>query len=90
MKYIMLKNLENKIANFISTEIEWVPINSVDIQNDEKESVIEFLENLEDDDDISERFFKRKFGKHLMLIIGIDPGISGSICFRRWNNQRCS
>ena len=30
---------------------------------------------------MSERFFKRKFGKYLMLIIGIDPGISGSICF---------
>ena len=45
MKFIMLKNLENTIANFISTDIEWVPINSVDIQNDEKENVIEFLES---------------------------------------------
>ena len=78
--YNVKKNLENTIANFISTEIEWVPINSVDIQNDEKESVIEFLENLEDDDDV-QNVFKRKFGKYLMLIIGIDPGISGSICF---------
>ena len=78
--YNVKKNLENTIANFISTEIEWVPINSVDIQNDEKESVIEFFENLEDDDDV-QNVFKRKFGKYLMLIIGIDPGISGSICF---------
>ena len=35
-------------------------------------------------------FSKRKFGKYLMLIIGIDPGISGSICFLEdGNNQRC-
>ena len=33
-----------------------MPINSVDIQNDEKESVIEFLENLEDDDDVQNVF----------------------------------
>jgi len=54
--YNVKKNLENKISNFISTEIEWVPINSVDIKNDEKESVIEFLENLEDDDDVQNVF----------------------------------
>ena len=48
--------------NFISTEIEWVPINSVDIQNDEKESVIEFLENLEDDDDVQNVFSNVNLG----------------------------
>ena len=38
--------------NFISTEIEWVPLNSVDVAKDRVESAIEFLENLEDDDDV--------------------------------------
>jgi YebC/PmpR family DNA-binding regulatory protein len=60
--YNVKKNLENKIANFISTEIEWVPINSVDIQNDEKEKVIEFLENLEDDDDVQNVFSNVNLG----------------------------
>ena len=60
--YNVKKNLENIIANFISTEIEWVPINSVDIQNDEKESVIEFLENLEDDDDVQNVFSNVNLG----------------------------
>ena len=60
--YNVKKNLENTIANFISTEIEWVPINSVDIQNDEKESVIEFLENLEDDDDVQNVFSNINLG----------------------------
>jgi len=39
-----------------------VPINSVDIQNDEKESVIEFLENLEDDDDVQNVFSNVNLG----------------------------
>ena len=60
--YNVKKNLENTIANFISTEIEWVPINSVDIQNDEKESVIEFFENLEDDDDVQNIFSNVNLG----------------------------
>jgi len=60
--YNVKKNLENKIANFISTKIEWVPINSVDIQNDEKESVIEFLENLEEDDDVQNVFSNVNLG----------------------------
>ncbi|WP_440919299.1 YebC/PmpR family DNA-binding transcriptional regulator [Candidatus Pelagibacter sp.] len=60
--YNVKKNLENKIANFISTEIEWVPINSVDIANDEKEIVIEFLENLEDDDDVQNVFSNVNLG----------------------------
>ncbi len=60
--YNVKKNLENTIANFISTEIEWVPINSVDIQNDEKESVIEFFENLEDDEDVQNVFSNVNLG----------------------------
>ena len=39
-----------------------MPINSVDIQNDEKESVIEFLENLEDDDDVQNVFSNVNLG----------------------------
>ena len=60
--YNIKKNLENKIANFISTEIEWVPLNSVDIQNDQKERVIEFFENLEDDDDVQNVFSNVNLG----------------------------
>ena len=50
--YNVKKKLENIITNFISTEIEWVPINSIKIEEDKKESIIEFLEILEDDDDV--------------------------------------
>ena len=50
--YNVKKNLEKTIANFISTEIEWVPLNSVDVAKDKVEAAVEFLENLEDDDDV--------------------------------------
>ena len=50
--YNVKKNLEKTIANFISTEIEWVPLKSVDVEKDKIDSVIEFLETLEDDDDV--------------------------------------
>ena len=50
--YNVKKNLEKTIANFISTEIEWVPLNSAEVEKDKIESAIEFLETLEDDDDV--------------------------------------
>ena len=54
--YNVKKNLEKTIANFISTEIEWIPLNSIDIQNEKKNEVTEFLDSLEDDDDVQNVF----------------------------------
>ena len=50
--YNVKKNLEKTIANFISTEIEWVPLKRVDVEKDKIDSAIEFLETLEDEDDV--------------------------------------
>ncbi len=50
--YTVKKNLEKIIVNFISTEIEWVPLNSVDVNKDNKDSIVDFLETLEEDDDV--------------------------------------
>ncbi len=60
--YNVKKNLEKKITNFISTEIEWVPINSVQISNDDRGDVVEFLENLEDDEDVQNVYSNVKLG----------------------------
>ncbi len=38
--------------NFISTDIEWVPLNSVKVNKDNKDSVVDFLETLDEDDDV--------------------------------------
>ncbi len=54
--YNVKKNLEKIIPNFISTEIEWKPLNSIDIHNEKKDEVIEFLDSLEDDDDVQNVF----------------------------------
>ena len=54
--YNVKKDLEKKISNFISTEIEWVPLNSVKISKDKYDELINFFEVLEDDDDVQNIF----------------------------------
>ena len=54
--YNVKKKLEKIVTNFISTKIEWVPLNSVNVIKDKEETVIEFLETLEDDDDVQNVF----------------------------------
>jgi len=60
--YNVKKKLEKTIANFISTEIEWVPLNSVDVAKDKVEAAIEFLETLEDDEDVQNVYSNINFG----------------------------
>ena len=52
-----IKNLlEKEISNFISTEIEWIPINKINLNEEDKEKMIKFLEILEEDDDVQKVF----------------------------------
>ncbi len=52
-----VKNImEKNISNFISTEIEWIPINKIKLNQEDKEKMIKFLEILEDDDDVQNVF----------------------------------
>ena len=62
--YNVKKKLEKIVVNFISTEIEWVPLNSVDVKKDRQEAVIEFLEAIEDDDDVQNVFTNVNFGSN--------------------------
>ena len=45
--YYIKKELEKKISNFISTGIEWVPLNSVQIPKKDHETLINFFVSLE-------------------------------------------
>jgi len=54
--YSVKKNLEKRINNFISTEIEWLPLNNVVVSDDQQEKLLEFFETLEDDDDVQNIF----------------------------------
>ena len=60
--YNVKKELEKEIKNFISTEIEWLPINSVKISKEKNNDIISFLETLEDDDDIQNVYSNAEFG----------------------------
>ncbi len=60
--YNVKKNLEKVISNFISTEIEWVPLNNVKIHKDNKGTVIEFFETLEEDDDVQNVYSNLNLG----------------------------
>ncbi len=61
--YNIKKKLEKKISNFISTEIEWIPLNSVEIYEKTNEELINFFEALEEDDDVQNIFSNVKFIK---------------------------
>ena len=59
--YNVKKELEKKIANFISTEIEWIPLNNVEISKEKNESLINFFDSLEEDDDVQNFYSNAKF-----------------------------
>ncbi len=59
--YNVKKKLEQKIDNFISTEIEWIPLNSVKVSNDQQGRLIEFFDTLEDNDDVQNIFSNVEF-----------------------------
>jgi len=50
--YRVKLEIEKKIEEIISAGIEWLPINKILLNKEKTESVINFLETLEDDDDI--------------------------------------
>ncbi len=58
--YNVKKELEREINNFISTEIEWIPLNSVKISKEKNENLINFFETLEEDDDVQNFYSNAK------------------------------
>ena len=58
--YKVKKKLENKIDNFISTEIEWVPLNDIKISKEKSQDLINFFETLEEDDDVQNIYSNAK------------------------------
>ena len=59
--YTVKKLLENNINSFISTGIEWIPRVFIEVNSNEKDEIISFLDNLEDDDDVQNVFSNVKF-----------------------------
>ena len=62
-KIISKLNLENEISNFISTDIEWIPFNNVEIAKERYVDLINFFDTLEDDDDVQNIFSNAELKK---------------------------
>ena len=61
--YNVKRELEKKINNFISTEIEWIPLNGAEVSKDKQEGLINFFETLEEDDDVQNIYSNAEFRK---------------------------
>ncbi len=59
--YSVKKELENEIKNFISTEIEWIPLNSIEVPKETNDNLINFFELLDEDDDVQNIYSNAKF-----------------------------
>jgi len=59
--YEVKTKLEKQISNFLSTELEWVPINLIILNGDNKDNMTKFLEALDDDDDVQNIFTNAEF-----------------------------
>jgi YebC/PmpR family DNA-binding regulatory protein len=59
--YNVKKELEKEITNFISTEIEWIPLNSVEIPKEKNDDLINFFDLLDEDDDVQNIYSNAKF-----------------------------
>ena len=59
--YNIKKELEKEINNFISTEIEWIPLNNIKVSKEKNETLINFFESLEDNDDVQNIYSNAKF-----------------------------
>jgi YebC/PmpR family DNA-binding regulatory protein len=59
--YNVKKELEKEINNFISTEIEWIPLNSVKISKEKNDDLINFFESLEENEDVQNVYSNAEF-----------------------------
>tara|TARA_Y100001960_G_scaffold98348_1_gene105697 strand:- start:317 stop:1063 length:747 start_codon:yes stop_codon:yes gene_type:complete len=50
--YKVKQEIEKKIKEFTSSGIEWIPINKISLNEEKTKSLINFLETLENDDDV--------------------------------------
>jgi YebC/PmpR family DNA-binding regulatory protein len=52
----MLKALEEKKITVISSELEWIPMNTLELSEEQSEEVFKLIERLEGDDDVQHVF----------------------------------
>ena len=64
--YKVKLEIEKKVKDFISSGIEWMPINKVLLNKEKARSVLSFLETLEDDDDVQHVYANLEIDDNLL------------------------
>ena len=64
--YKVKVEIEKKIEEFISSGIEWLPINKISLNEEKVKLVLDFLEKLEDDDDVQHVYANLKIDNNFM------------------------
>ncbi len=64
--YKIKLKIEKNIQEFISTGIEWLPINKISLDKEKTQSVLNFLETLEDDDDVQHVYANLELDRNLL------------------------
>ena len=59
--YNVKKIMEKNIKNFLSTEIEWIPLNKVKLPKEKNEDLINFFMLLQEDDDVQSVYSNVEF-----------------------------
>ena len=60
--YKVKLEIEKKIQEFVSSGIEWLPRNKISLDSEKTKTVLNFLETLEDDDDIQHVYANLEIG----------------------------
>ena len=64
--YKVKTEMEKKIKEFVSSGIEWIPINKISLDNEKMKSVLNFLETLENDDDVQHVYANLKIDNNFV------------------------
>ena len=64
--YKVKLEIEKKIQEFVSSGIEWLPINKISLNKEKIKSVLDFLEKLEDDDDVQHVYANLKIDNNFV------------------------
>ena len=62
--YNVKLEIEKRIKDFISAGIEWLPINKISLDEEKTRSVLNFLEKLEDDEDVQHVYANVEIDSH--------------------------
>ena len=64
--YKVKLEIEKKIQEFISSGIEWLPINKISLNKEKVKYVLDFLEKLEEDDDVQHVYANLKMDNNFV------------------------